>query len=96
MAIGAESVVVAARDQVSAEVEGEVVILNLADEVYYGLDEVGARVWALLAEPRTVAELRDAVVAEYDVDADTAQRDLVALLEEMAARRLVEIRDAAG
>jgi Coenzyme PQQ synthesis protein D (PqqD) len=96
MAIGAESVVVAARDQVSAEVEGEVVILNLADEVYYGLDEVGARVWALLAEPRTVAELRDAVVAEYAVDADTAQRDLVALLEEMAARRLVEIRDAAG
>ena len=92
MEITPESVVVAARDQVSAEVEGEAVILSLADEVYYGLDPVGARIWALLREPRTVAEVRDALVAEYEVDAGTAERDLVELLTEMAARRLVEVR----
>ena len=92
MRIDAASVVVAARDQVSAEVEGEVVILNLADEVYYGLDEVGARVWSLLAEPRTVAELRDSIVADFEVDAATAERDLLDLLREMAERRLVEVR----
>ena len=79
------------RDEVSCTVEGEVVILNLADGVYYGLDEVGARVWELLREPRTVAELRDVVAAEYDVDAPTAEGDLRELLEELAARRLVEV-----
>ena len=87
--------VVAARDQVSVEVEGEAVILSLADGVYYGLDPVGARVWTLLEEPRTVAELRDAVVAEWDVDAPAAERDLLALLEALAARGLVEVRPAA-
>jgi hypothetical protein len=83
--------IVAARDQVSAEVEGEAVILNLADGVYYGLDGVGARVWELLREPRTLAELRDAVAAEFDVDAGTAERDLLDLLADLRERRLVEV-----
>jgi len=86
------TLVAAARDQVSCELEGEAVILNLADQVYYGLDPVGARVWALLREPRSVAELRDTLVAEYEVDAATAERDLIALLTELTARRLVDVR----
>lgn len=92
-ALHAGSRLAAARDQVSVELEGEAVILSLADGVYYGLDPVGARVWSLLEhEPRTVAELRDAVVAEWEVDAPTAERDLLALLGDMAARGLVEVR----
>jgi hypothetical protein len=89
-------VLVAAREQVSAEVEGESVILNLADGVYYGLDGVGARVWELLSEPCSVARLRDAVTAEYEVDADTAARDLDRLLGELMGRGLVEAVSAAG
>lgn len=86
------TVLVAAPDQVSAEVEGEAVILSLADGVYYGLDGVGALVWELLREPRAVADLRDAVMDQFEVDAATAQRDLLALLAELAERRLVEVR----
>jgi hypothetical protein len=85
------SVVVAARGQVSAELEGEAVILGLDDGIYYGLDGVGALVWELLREPRGVAELRDAVTAAYEVDAATAERDLLGLLRELAERGLVEV-----
>jgi len=91
--ITSASVVAAARDQVSARVEGEFVILNLADEVYYGLDGVGARVWELLSEPRAVSDVAAAIAAEYEVEADTAERDLLALLDELAGRRLVEVHD---
>jgi hypothetical protein len=77
-------------------VEGEVVILNFADEVYYGLDGVGARVWELLREQRTLAELRDVVASEYDVDAATAEADLRELLEDLAARRLLEVLPGDG
>ena len=90
--LDAASRVAAARDQVSVELEGEAVILSLADGVYYGLDPVGAHVWALLAEPRSVAELRDAVVAAFEVDAPTAEADLLALLASMADAGLVELR----
>lgn len=86
-----ESVVVASRQQVSAVVEGEAVILGLADGVYYGLDGVGRRVWDLIAEPRSVAELRDTVSAEYEVDASTAERDIFHLLGDLGARGLLEV-----
>jgi hypothetical protein len=89
--ISPATVLVAARDQVSTEVEGEAVVLSLADGVYYGLDGVGARVWELLREPRSAAALRDAVTAEFEVDAETAERDLAALLAELREHRLVEI-----
>ena len=89
--LSAATVLVAARGQVSTELEGEAVILSLADGVYYGLDGVGAMVWERLREPATVAELRDAVTAAFDVDRETAERDLLALLAELIGRGLVEV-----
>ena len=86
--------VVASRDQVSCELEGEAVILGLGNGVYYGLNPVGAFAWKLLEEPRTVAELRDAIVAEYEVDAPRAEADLLRLLDDLSASGLVERRPA--
>ena len=87
------SVVCASAHQLSSDVSGEAVILDLERSVYYGLDPVGATVWRLLTVPRPVNELVDAVLAEFEVDREQCERDVVALLQEMAARGLVEVRD---
>lgn len=93
--LDAASRLAAARDQVSCELDGEAVILGLADGVYYGLNPVGATVWSLLErEPHTVAQLRDAVTDEFEVDAPTAEADLIELMGDMLARGLVELRPA--
>lgn len=89
--LGPGAQVVAARDQVSCDLDGEAVILGLGNGVYYGLNPVGASIWKLLEQPRTVTELRDAIVAEYQVDAATAQADLLHLLGDLAANGLVEL-----
>jgi hypothetical protein len=88
-----DSVVVATTDQVSCDLDGEAVILSLADGVYYGLDPVGARIWAELQSRRTVREIRNAILAEYDVDGARCERDLLSLLQDMAARKLVNVQD---
>ncbi len=41
-----------------------------------------------------MAEIREALLEEYDVSPDRCERDLVALLGELASRGLVEVRDA--
>lgn len=93
--LDADTRLVAARDQVSCELDGQAVILGLADGVYYGLDPVGATVWTLLERaPHTVAQLRDAVTDEFEVDAPTAEADLIELMGDMLARGLVELRPA--
>ena len=91
--ISISSLVVAAPDQVSSDLGEEVVILNLKNGVYYGLDEVGARVWDLIQEPRAVKEIRDVLLDEYEVGIERCERDLLALLEELVAENLVEARD---
>ena len=87
------SIVVAAPNQVSSALGDEAVILELTQGVYYGLNEVGARIWALLKTPRAIEEIRDQVVDEYDVEPERAMADLLALLEDLVSRGLVEVRD---
>jgi len=90
--LGLRSVVVMANEQVSCPLGEEAAILNLKNSVYYGLDPVGARVWTLLRQPRSVGELRDTLLSEYDVEPDRCEQDLLALLEAMRGEGLIEVR----
>ena len=89
--ISESATVVAAPDVLSSAFAKDTVMLNLADGVYYGLDQVGTRVWDLIRQPVTVGYLRDTLVSEYDVDPQRCERDLRALLGELVAKGLVRI-----
>ncbi|HEY9621775.1 MAG TPA: PqqD family protein [Crinalium sp.] len=93
--ISESSLVVATKEQVSSELAEEIVILNLKSGTYYGLNPVGARVWTLIQEPKTVDEIRSSILEEYEIDVDTCDRDIKALLEELATSGLIEIRNEA-
>lgn len=90
------SIVSATPEQVSCPLGEEAAILNLKNTVYYGLNPVGARVWTLLQQPRTIAEMRDALLEEYDVEAGRCEADLLELLEKMRSEGLIQVRSAAG
>lgn len=85
-----DTTVVAVPDQVSTNLEDEAVILHLKDGVYYGLNPVGARIWQLIQEPRTIKEIIETILEEYEVDPRRCEQDLLNLLRELAARQLIE------
>lgn len=91
--LSAHSIIVAAKDQVSADLGEEAVMLNLKSGVYFGLDPVGTRIWNLLQSPTSVMEIRDALVKEYDVDPERCEKDILDLAQEMAEKGLVEVRN---
>jgi len=91
--LSVSTVVVATKDQVSCPLGDESAILNLKNSVYYGMNPVGARVWNLLQQPRSVGELRDTLLDEYEVAADRCEQELLALLERMRTEGLVEVQD---
>jgi hypothetical protein len=91
--ISLESVVMATKDQVSTNLEDEAVILHLKDGVYFGLNQVGARIWNLLASPRTVGEIRETILQEYEVEPQRGEQDLLHLLNELHSKGLVDIKD---
>ena len=92
--ISRDSVVVVSNDQISADLAAEAAILNLKSGVYYGLDPVGARIWQLLHEPRTIAQIESVLALEYDVDVNQCAIDLLAFVEKLAAEGLVEVANA--
>jgi coenzyme PQQ synthesis protein D (PqqD) len=91
--ISRRSIITVAGTQVSCDLAGEAAILNLADGVYYGLDPVGATIWNLIQQPRSVEEICARVMAEYDVGAERCQSDVLALLAELHSRGLIEVRN---
>lgn len=71
------------------ELEGEAVLLNLDSGVYYGLDAVGTRVWALVAEHGTERGVCDQMEREYDVLPEVLARDVARLLGELCEKGLL-------
>ena len=74
------------------DLAGEAAILNLKNSVYYGLDLVRARVWSLIQEPKTVAEIRRALLCIYEVDSAQLESDLQALLGQLSEQGLIDIQ----
>lgn len=76
---------------VSRDLDGETVMLNLESGVYFGLDAIGSVIWTHLQQPTRLRDIRDRLVAEFDVDDDRAAADLLELSEQLVARGLVTL-----
>jgi hypothetical protein len=77
----------------SAEVDGENVILDLEEGVYYGLNPVGTQVWKRIQDPTPVGKIVTDLTAEYDVDYERCFDDVVSLLEDLAENGLIVVED---
>jgi hypothetical protein len=92
--ISLKTIVVASKDNVSCDLGEEAAILHMRSGVYYGLDPVGARIWKLLDQPKTVEDLRAVILDEYEVEPAKCESDLLGLLEKLRAEGLIEVRSA--
>ena len=90
--ISLDSIAVASGELVSANLDGEVVILGFSTGSYFSLDQVGAFVWDLIQKPQKVSAIRDAILEEYEIDPVHCERDLITLLEKLIDKQLVDIR----
>lgn len=80
-------------DVVFRTVGTESILLDLEGGLYYGLDEVGTRVWMLLAD-LSGEDVCRRLVQEFDVTLDQARADVAALIDQLVERGLLEVRGA--
>lgn len=86
-----ESKISIPKDVVFRDVDGEAVILNLETGQYYGLDEVGTRMWDLLAEHGQVGAACRAMLDEYDVSEEQLKLDMLRLIDDLVSHGLVQV-----
>ena len=80
-----------AQDVIYRELGGEMVLLNLQNGVYYGLNETGMQMWTLLAELKEPRRVVEALEQEYAVGRAQLEQDLQALLAALREKGLIEV-----
>ncbi|MBC7260572.1 MAG: PqqD family protein [Chloroflexi bacterium] len=89
-----ESRVTIGKEVLFQDLGGEAVLLNLESGKYYGLDEVGTRMWSLLIEHGQVKGAYTALLAEYDVSEERLEEDLLHFVDELVSHGLLQIDTA--
>ena len=72
------------------ELDGEAVLLNLGSGIYFGLNDVGTRIWALLGQDGALRSVFDALKQQYDEVPERLEKDLLELVEQMYSKGLVQ------
>lgn len=80
---------------VFTDIDETIVMMDVDEGHYYELDRVGARVWRLVESAPRVAELCEALAAEYEVTAERCREDVEAFLDELNRLRVVQVRQSA-
>jgi len=71
--------------------DGEAVLLDLASETYFGLNEVGTRIWQLIETAPPLSEVLSTLCAEFEADAERIEDDLLALVGDLSKAGLVTV-----
>lgn len=77
----------------TANVDDDIVILNMATNNYVALDDIGRRIWELIESPRRVDELCAQLCHEFSGDPAQIQSDVLSFLDEMVNEKLVRVVD---
>jgi hypothetical protein len=90
-ALSMDTVVVRRSEPITREVDGELVMLDPRQSMYFALDSIGRRIWDLLEQPQQVDALCRMLGEEFDAPAETCRTDVLAFLAELADADLVSI-----
>jgi hypothetical protein len=71
------------------QVGDELVLLHLGTGTYYGLESVGQSIWLLMRDGKTLAEICDLLLEEYDVTREALTRDVLELADKLLAQGLI-------
>jgi Coenzyme PQQ synthesis protein D (PqqD) len=73
--------------------DDDIVLLHLKSKTYYSLNLTGGQIWQGLKEELTLTEISQRLQAEFAVEADAANRSVLALVDELSQQQLVEVLD---
>ncbi len=91
MQIDLTSVVARSTDVVHSDTENGMTMMNVRSGGFFTLSSVGARIWSLLEEPRSVGRLCDLLLTEFEVERERCEREVLRLAQQMAEEGVVTV-----
>jgi hypothetical protein len=91
MPVGPQSVITQDKEPITASLDEEVVMLSARAEAYFGFDRIGSEIWNMIGQPRRVSEICAWLIANYDVEAQTCENDVLKFLNELLGHGLIKL-----
>ena len=90
--IALRDTLIAAESVVARKVGDDLVLLDLESGQYFGLDNVGCKVWNLIeSQPHSLYDIVGIIYSEYDASREQIESDLIELADALAEKKLVVV-----
>jgi hypothetical protein len=96
MAIDMNTFIVRDNEMMFTSMDNEIVVLNMAQNNYVGLDEIGSRIWEMVQAPMRVGDLCHLLWQEYDASAEQIETGVLAFLAELKSEGMIRLVTAHG
>jgi hypothetical protein len=84
-------------EEIAAKViDGEAIIINLANGIYYSMDKVGGLLWEMIEEGKTLEQMLGIIIARYDASQEQVRTDMEQLVNELLQENLVTAAENNG
>lgn len=83
-------------DVAAKVVDGEAILINLSNGMYYSMDSVGGLIWSMIEQGHDLDTVAATIERHYDVARDAAERDVQALARQLLDEGLVVPSDEEG
>ncbi|WP_246943845.1 lasso peptide biosynthesis PqqD family chaperone [Bacillus pinisoli] len=91
--ISLETIVLQSEGNIVSDMGGEKVMLSIENGKYYNLGEIGGAIWDLINTPKSISELIDKLVGQYDVEEEECKEQILPFLEHLKTENLIKIVD---
>lgn len=78
---------------VASQMDGEVVMMSIDDGAYYGLDEIGSRIWELMEIPVKVNSILVSLLEEFEVEKEECVTDTLEFLNDLMDKNLLLVKE---
>lgn len=88
----AESLISAHPEQLSSDLDGETILLQMSSGLYYGLNEIGAVIWEMIQTPHQFQDIQEKLLETYEVAPEVCKQEVTKLVSELYEAGLVEVK----
>jgi len=80
-------------DVIAAEADRDLVMVSIANGLYYGVSDVAREIWEAIERPKKVSDLVDDLAGTFNIDRTTCEQETLSFLEDLRTEGLLKVSD---
>ena len=77
--------------QVNTDLDGDTIIMNIDNGVYFSLDDISTKIWDLISEPNSISQVCEKLIKTYDVSMEQCEKQVIAFFNDLSKEGLLSI-----